>query len=204
MSITCNCPVATALGDIGAITCPENMGQVQRLVFARRGNVFATVAAAIVAASWTTLFSAVDSTHHVVTSVIDNPTFEPGKEITIGTGNEVPNGIPRVVGSEPTKLTITLRSFPSAVIRQLKQLECEGDNLMCYIVQEDGYLVGSTAPLGTIFTGFRVQSFHVSDKKPGGFNGLDENTLTFSLKENWSDYLTIVNPLANFNPLEWA
>jgi hypothetical protein len=204
MSITCTCPVQTAIGDIGALSCPENVGQIQRIVFARRGNTFANVAAVIVAATWTSYFAAADATHHVVTPVIDNPVSEPGKEIAIGSGNEVPNGVPRVVGTEPTKFTITLRSFPASIIRALKALMCEGDNLMCYFVQEDGYIVGTTAPLGTIFTGFKVQSLLVTDKKIGGFNALDENTLSFSLKENWSDYLTIVNPLANFNPLEWV
>jgi len=45
--------------------------------------------------------------------------------MTIGTGNEVRNGIPRIAGVEPTKFSVNLNNYPVAVKRALKQLMCE-------------------------------------------------------------------------------
>jgi len=201
MSLTCTCPVATAIGDIGALTCPENVGQIQRLVFWRGGNSFATVAALIVEASWTTLLSAADSTHAVITPLIDNPVVEPGAVMAIGSGNEVRNGIPKIVGNEPTSFTFTMRNYSVSIIRAIKELMCE-PSLEVIFVQEDSKFVHRLD--GLLVKGFIVNSLRVSDKKIGGFNALDEHTLEFKLAENWSDYLTITDPTANFDPLtDW-
>ena len=200
MSLTCSCPNPTAIGEIGAITCPENVGQIQRLVFARSIDI-ATVAAVILEATWTALFAASGDTHAVFTPLIDNPVAEPGAVITVGSGNEVRNGIPVIVGNEPTKFTFTMRQFPASVIRSLKELMCESD-LEVMFVQEDSKFVHVIN--GVKVEGFPIQGFRVSDKKIGGFNALDEHTLEFSMKENWSDYLTITDPTANFDPLvDW-
>lgn len=200
MSLTCSCPTPTAIGEIGAITCPENVGQIQRLVFARSIDI-ATVAALILEATWTALFAAANDTHAVFTPLIDNPVAEPGGVITVGSGNEVRNGIPIIVGNEPTKFTFTLRQFPASVIRSLKELMCEPE-LEVMFVQEDSKFVHVIN--GVLVEGFPIYGFRVSDKKIGGFNALDEHTLEFSMKENWSDYLTITDPTANFDPLvDW-
>jgi len=200
MSLTCTCPTPTSIGNIGALTCPENVGQIQRLVFARAFSI-TDVATVILEATWTGLFAAIDDTHAVYTPLIDNPVVEPGAVITIGSGNEVRNGIPKIVGNEPTSCTFTLRNFPVAVIRALKELMCEPD-LQVIFVQEDSKFVHNLS--GTTVTGFAVQGLRISDKKIGGFNALDEHTLEFKLSENWSDYLTITDPTANFDPLvDW-
>ncbi len=200
MSLTCACPTPTSIGDVGALTCPENVGQIQRLVFARAFSI-TNVATAILSATWTGLFAAVNDTHAVYTPLIDNPVVEPGAIIAVGSGNEVRNGIPKIVGNEPTKFTFTLRNFPVDVIRALKELMCEPD-LQVIFVQEDSKFVHVID--GVLVKGFPVQSLRISDKKIGGFNALDEHTLEFQCAENWSDYLTITDPTANFDPLtDW-
>ena len=200
MSLTCSCPTPTAIADITALTCPENVGQIQRLVFARSFSL-TTVANMILEATWTTLFAAADDTHAVFTPLIDNPVVEPGAVITVGSGNEVRNGIPKIVGNEPTSFSFTLRNFPVATIRQLKELMCEPD-LQVIFVQEDSKFVHPIN--GVIPEGFPVQGLRISDKKIGGFNALDEHMLEFKCSENWSDYLTITDPTANFDPLvDW-
>jgi len=200
MSLTCACPAPTAIANITAITCPQNVGQIQRMVFARSIDI-ADVATLILEATWTSLFSAADDTHAVPTPLIDNPVVEPGAVITIGSGNEVRNGIPKIVGSDPTKFTFTLRTFPEATIRDLKLLMCESP-LEVIFVQEDGQFVHLLN--GTLVEGFPVHELRISDRKIGGFNALDEHMLEFSMAENWSDYLTITDPTANFNPLtDW-
>lgn len=201
MSLTCTCPVPTAIGEIGALTCPENVGQIQRLVFWRGGNKITDVATMILAATWTGLFAAADSTHTVFTPLIDNPVQEPGAIMTIGSGNEVRNGIPKVVGNEPSTFTFTLRNFSASIIRSLKELMCE-PSLEVIFVQEDSKFVHRVD--GVEVKGFPIHSLRISDKKIGGFNALDEHTLEFKCPENWSDYLTITDPTANFDPLtDW-
>ncbi len=200
MSLTCACPTPTAIGDITPLTCPENVGQIQRLIFARSIDI-ATVAALILEATWTALFAAADDTHAVYTPLIANPVVEPGAVVTVGSGNEVRNGIPQIVGNEPTKCTFTLRNFSAQTIRELKELECEPDLQVMY-VQEDSNFVHVIN--GVLVEGFPIFGFRLSDKKIGGFNALDEHTLEFSMKENWSDYLTMTDPTANFDPLvDW-
>jgi len=203
MSLTCTCPTATSISNITAITCPENVGQIQKMVFARSIDI-ADVATAILALTWTNLFAAADDTHAVPTPLIDNPVIEFGAIITVGSGNEVRNGIPKVVGSEPTKFSFTLRTFPVATIRSMKELMCEPD-LEVIFVNEDGYLIHTVdAATGILVEGFPVSEYWISDKKIGGFNALDEHMMEFSMPENWSDYLTITDPTANFNPLtDW-
>ena len=200
MSLTCDCPAPTSIANITAITCPENVGQIQKLVIARSIDI-ATVAALIIEANWTTLFGAVDDTHAVPTPLLDNPTVEAGAVITFGSGNEVRNGIPKVIGNEPTKFTFTLRAFPAATIRDLKALMCE-PTLEVMFIQEDGKIVHILN--GVLCEGFPIQELRISDKKIGGFNALDEHMLEFSMPENWSDYLSITDPTANFDPLtDW-
>jgi len=201
MSLTCECPVPTAIGDIGDLTCPENVGQIQRLVFWRGGNSIATVAALILEATWTTLFAAADDTHAIFTPLIDNPVCEPGAVMTVGSGNEVRNGIPKIVGNEPTNFVFTMRNFTPAIIRAIKELMCE-PSMEVIFVQEDSKFVHVID--GVLVKGFPVQGLRISDKKIGGLNALDEHTLEFKCPENWSDYLTITDPTANFDPLtDW-
>lgn len=200
MSITCTCPVPTSTTEIGALSCPVNFGQIQRLVFWRTGQEIADVATAILAATWTALFAAADDTHATFTPLIDNPVVEPGGEMTLGSGNEVRNGIPYNVGNEPTVCTFTLNRFSSTIIRVLKEYRCE--DLDVIFVSEDGYF-GHTLD-GVKVQGFPIHSLTILDRKIGGFNAFDEHLLKFSLAEDWSDYFTITDPTANFNPLtDW-
>ena len=37
--MACNCPEATALTAITATSCPEELGQIQRFIFVRKGEV---------------------------------------------------------------------------------------------------------------------------------------------------------------------
>ena len=62
----CNCPLPTALEDIGAQGCPFNLGQLQRVIITRASNSTfpVTIASAdpAVLATWTPLLSASDDT----------------------------------------------------------------------------------------------------------------------------------------------
>jgi len=155
----------------------------------------------IVAATWTALFAASDDTHTIYTPIIHAPTVEPGGAISIGSGNEVPNGSPIIAGSEPTAWNAICRQWPQVSIRELKALQCE-PSLEFILINKDGKF-GHRLD-GVLVKGFPLHSLHIGDKKIGGFNELDQNMLTFQTAENWSDYFTITDPTANFNPItDW-
>ena len=94
--MACNCPVATALTTITATTCPEEIGQIQRAFFVRKGtvvwdtatagaaNVPATITGDLVTvlAGWNILKIAADAT-----KVVFAPLF--GGDITIAPAEAV-------------------------------------------------------------------------------------------------------------------
>jgi hypothetical protein len=194
---TCTCPVGTYLTNLGTITCPESFGQTQKLVIQRAAAAgtggYGIVSTVILAATWTALKAAVDSTKAIITPFLSGLTTEIGKAKEFGSGNEVRNGIPIIFGTDPTKVTVKLYEYPASVIRNLKLLACEA-NLEIGLINELGFL-GCRVD-GTIYKGFPIQSLFVSDKMLGGFDGPDYYELTFQMKPNWSDYFTIVDPSA--------
>ena len=99
--MACNCPVATALTTITATGCPEEIGQIQRAWFVRKGEVIwdtdagglalNNVPAGIIGdvveviAGWNTLKIAPDST-----KVVFAPLF--GGDITIAPAEAITQG----------------------------------------------------------------------------------------------------------------
>lgn len=195
------CPVPTCLGSITAITCPEDFGQIQKLIFWRSGNSIATDVLVKTQSTWTTLKAAADSTKAVVTPFLSGLTTEIGKAKEFGSGNDVRNGIPIVVGSDPTKVTVKLYEYPQQTIRDLKALMSES-LLEVILVNENGWFGMRKTAAGVINYGFPIQSFFVSDKNLGGFDQPDHNELSFQLPANWSDYFTVIDPTANFSALD--
>lgn len=201
----CTCPVGTYMTNIGALTCPESFGQIQKLLFQRAAQAagFGTLTSCALLQTWTTLLTATNSTKVVVTPFIAGFTPETGKAREFGSGNEVRNGIPIIFGTNPTKVTCKLYEPTSAVVANLKALECE--SVVVGFVNELGYYgfeaqtvatgVPSTEPVSADeLHGFTVQSFHVSDRILGGFDGPDYVEISFSLPANWSTGFHILKP----------
>jgi len=112
MGLNCSCPVGAALSDVATSACPSEMGQIQKVVFQRiysssgTKNKFVKASAdPKVKASWTPLIAAVDGTKVVTSPYLDGFVVEPGAENTYGSGNSIRNGMPIVVGREPSKAT---------------------------------------------------------------------------------------------------
>lgn len=207
--ISCKCPAATAITSIPAITCPESFGQIQKVAFQRiyssgsTKNSFTTLADIKLLASWTALLSAADSTKIVVSPYIEAPTAEAGAARTFGGGNESLNGVEEIIGREPTPFSAVIRKAPQAVIKAIKELQCESavHNLGVYLFDElgnIGAIQDETTP--TTYYPIPVQSFFVGDKTLGGLEAPDSNAISWSFKPNWSDDLAIVVP-TDFNPL---
>lgn len=188
----CTCPVGTYLTSITALTCPTSLGQVQKLIFQRTVSTAGAIADLPTRTTWTTLQSAVNDTKIVITPYISAFTTEVGAAREFGTGNEVRNGIPIIFGSNPTKVTLRLYEPNATVVSNIKALECE--TISVYLINELGYIAHSLSSDGTLGQGFAIQSFRVSDRMLGGFDGPDYVEISFSLASNWSEDFTILAP----------
>lgn len=204
----CKCPAAAALPDVPAITCAESFGQIQKVAFQRltkangTKNSFTSAAAITLLASWTPKLSAADDTKIVVSPYIQAPTAEAGAARTFGGGNETLGGVEEIIGREPTPFTGVVRKAPQAVIKALKEMQCEswGDNLGIFLFDENGAIgaIKDETTAGTYYP-IPIRSLFIGDKTLGGLEAPDSNAIQWSFLPNWSDDLAIVAP--DFNPL---
>ena len=203
----CTCPVGSELTAIPVASCPESLGQVQKILFQRiystgsTKNKF-TIASANpnLLASWTALTAASDGTKVTVSPFINQPETEAGAPREYGGGNATLGGIPIILGSEPTNFTCMLLQVPQTVVKALKDYQCE--NLGVYLVDEFGKIGGIADDNGTPteFYPIPVRQFFVGDKTLGGYEAPDSNGLQFSFLPNWSNEFYLVTP-ADFDPL---
>ena len=110
---SCSCPLPTAIGDITPNTCPDNFGQIQKVIFQRRGFVFdGTVGKDItLLADWQALQVAADDTKIQVSPFAYNSIITAGESITNGGGdNTTLNGEVELVGVNPSVYTAEFRS----------------------------------------------------------------------------------------------
>lgn len=209
MSLTCQCPAASAITTIPAVTCGENFGQIQKVAFQRltkadgTKNSFTSSASILLKASWTALMAAADGSKVVVSPYIEAPTSEPGAARTFGGGNETLGGVEEILGAEPTAFSAVLRRMPQSVIKIMKELMCEANagNLGVYLFNDSGQIEaiqdGTTA---TTYYPIPIRSLFVSDKGHGGLENPDSNNISWQFAPNYSDNLAIVTP-TDFNPL---
>lgn len=191
----CTCPVGTYIDTITAYTCPVDVREVQKIVFWRAGNEIANVATMILLATWTTLKAKTDSTKAIVTPFLNNPTFEPGDVITWGGGTETRDGIPEIVGVNPTKFTIKGAHWQSAIKRDIRELMCE--SLEAILINNEGKFIHRLD--GVKVKGFPISAFYIKDRMVGNRTTPDQFEIGFQMAEGWDDYLTITDPTANFN-----
>lgn len=206
--ITCKCPADASLTTIPAVSCSENFGQIQKIIFQRlqgtggEKNGFDAEAPITKKASWTPLLSASDSTKVVISPIVQAPTSEPGDAITYGGGNDTPGGVELIIGRNPTTFEGVFRMIPQSVIKAMKSLQCESsaENLGVYLVDENGNIEGiSGAAEGDVHP-IPIRSLFISDKGHGGLEEPDSNNISFSFLPNYSDDLAIFTP-EDFNAL---
>lgn len=201
------CPLPTAITDIGKLDCPEDLGQILRIVFQRRvaGSTFVLLSnAATALASWTAFEAAADDTKLQVTPIFDSfvvPVPEPVTEG--GNDNTTPFGDQIITGVGFIAVTGRFRSVPNSVIKELKTLRCE-QQLGVYLVNEFGKIWAkeSTTTPGT-YTPIPISNFFVSDAGSEGKNTNDFAPFGFNLREGWRDDISAITP-ADFDPLDTA
>lgn len=208
MSLTCQCPAATAIPDVPNQGCAQSFGQIQKVAFTRlRGangvaNSFTTAAAITLLASWETKLSAEDGTKVVVSPFIYSPTDSGGDVRMTGGGNDDLGGVPDVLGANPVQFAGNMRAIPQAIAKALKQLQCEANagNLGVFLFDENGNIEAiqdETTP--TTYYPIPIRALFVGDKIHGNYDAKDSNPISWYYTENYSDNLEIVKP--SFNPL---
>lgn len=207
----CSCPASASLPSVPNATCPQDFGQIQKLIFQRifkegtiKNSFYKTTGEEavdnriILLASWTPLMSAEDGSKAVITPYVEAPTNDGGDAITYGGGNDTLGGVTEIIGRNPINMTFALRKQKQAIIKALKGLQCE-QALGVYLVNEAGQIMAIKGEAADTYYPIPVQSLFVSDLKLNGLETPDENTLSFSFKPNWSDNAEVVTP--EFNPL---
>ena len=199
----CSCPAGAALPAVPNASCPQDFGQVQKIIFQRifktagTKNSFTQSASIKELSSWTALFSASDGTKCVITPYVEAPTSDGGDAITFGGGNDTVGGTTKVIGRNPVNMSFVMRQMTQDVIKALKGLQCE-DELGVYLVNGDGQILALSSADNT-YTPIPIRSLFISDLKLMGLDNPDENALSFSFLPNWSDDAKVVTP--GFNPL---
>ena len=199
----CSCPAGAALPSVPNASCPQDFGQVQKIIFQRifktagTKNSFTSSSDIKQLSSWTALFSASDGTKCVITPYVEAPTSDGGDAITFGGGNDTVGGTTKVIGRNPVNMSFVMRQMTQDIIKALKGLQCE-DELGVYLVNGDGQIL-AVSSADNEYTPIPIRSLFISDLKLMGLDNPDENALSFSFLPNWSDDVKVVTP--GFNPL---
>ena len=213
MSLICQCPAATAIETIPAVSCPENFGQIQKVAFQRlrqadgTRNSFTSSAAITLKASWTALMAAANGTKIVVSPYINAPADSGGDARLTSGGNDDVGGIQQVLGGNPVQFDGQLRSVPQSVIKIMKELQCEANagNLGVYLFDENGKIqcvaeTTGTNPVVTTHYPIPIRALFIGSLIHGNYDAKDSNAIRWQYPDNYSDDLAIVTP-SDFNPL---
>lgn len=207
VTANCPCPPANALPLIPGVNCGEEFGQTQKVAFQRIKdsagvfNEFTTPNTIDLLASWVTRISASNGTRIVLSPYVQAPLTEPGEAITFGSGNEVPDGIPINVGTNPTSFTGVLRSIPQSVIAVMKELACEAayGNLGVFLFDNRGQIKALKGSTSNSYRPIPIRSFFISDLALGGQETPDGNNISWTFLPGWSD--KTANVIAQFDPI---
>jgi len=182
--ITICCPLPTAIESIlTEETCPINFGQIQKLVFWRHGQSIASVATAIIEATWTTLLAAEDDTKAIVTPFTSGASLTPGEARSYGGGNDTLDGIELIIGSEPAMFTARFLQYPPSTVALLKDLMCE--DLDVIFINENGQL--GYRDISDVFYGFHVKGLFIGDLSLPGYAEPSGNTISFKIPSSEMD-----------------
>lgn len=207
MTKFCTCPVGAEINDIPLSACPEDFGQIQKLIFQRIYSAGTTRNKFVIAtnnpnllASWTPLLAAADGTKVVQSPFIQNPTNEAGAKREYGGGNATLGGIPIIIGQEPGTFSAMILQSKQDTIEALKSYMCE--EVGVYFVDEFGKIGGITDDLTTPTEVYPIpiRGLFVGDKKFGNLEEADSNSIEFYQLPNWSDKFYVIEP-SDFNAL---
>lgn len=209
MGLNCGCPAGSHISDLEIVECKESLGQLQKVAFQRIYKTSGeknSITDPTKKATWAPFFSAADGTKMTISPYIQNPTTEPGAVRTFGGGNQTVGGIEIAIGREPTTFSGIIYQESQKTIAQLKQYQCE--EIGVYLVDENGNIgcIVDDMDSPTAYMPIPIGKFFVGDKKLGGYEEPDSNTIEWAFYPNWSDSLYIIKrENLDFNPLtDWT
>jgi len=208
MSLICQCPAANALTTIPNVPCAENFGQIQKAAFQRlrqadgTANSFTSTASILLKASWTALLAATDGTKIVVSPYINAPADSGGDARMSSGGNDDLGGVATVLGGNPVQFDGQIRSVPQAVIKVMKELQCEANagNLGVFLFDENGNIEAIKGETDGTYFPIPIRGLFIGSKIHGNYDAKDSNLISWQYPDNYSDDLVIVKP-TDFNPL---
>lgn len=203
MGLNCGCPAGAHLPDLEIAECKESFGQIQKVIFQRiykSPGVRNTIADLTKKANLATLLSAADGSKIIVSPYIQNPTTEPGAARTFGGGNASLGGVEIIIGTEPTAFTGIMYQEKQTTIATMKKYMCE--DVGVYLIDENGSIgaIADDPNDPTEFSPIPIGKLFIGDKKLGGFEEPDSNSIEWNFFPNWSDNLVKVEP-EDYNPL---
>ena len=200
--LNCACPLPNAIGDITKQDCPENFGQIQKIIFQRAGFIFDGTAGKDITllADWQALKVAADDTKAAITPFVYSPTITAGDSITNGGGdNSTLNGVSELVGVNASNFAGIFKGLNSTSISELVAYACE-NNLVAYFCNKNQDIICAETVLGSgEYTGIDIQELFIGDKTNNGLATKDENAIAFAIPDGWSKTVKVVKPA--FNPL---
>jgi hypothetical protein len=199
-----SCPPPTALATIPSQACPEVWDQIVKFAFQRKQATPSFTSTTIkVAATWTPLLTASDSTKVVITPYIAGVVIPPGEVLKEGgNDNSTINGIPRITGLGFVPVTAQPQSLQATVRAALQALGSESSlspgftNLWVYFFNRFGQIIANADG-----SGFDAYNVMAGDAGTEGFAKLNTMNFGFDLAGGWSKNANIYTPTAPFNPL---
>lgn len=190
------CPVPTALQTVQNPGCPENIGQIQKIIFQRASAnfVFDSTAGKDIKllATWTTLLAAADSTKVVIAPNCNGVTISAPTPITTGgNDNSTLNGRKLNTGFSAVDVKGQFRSMPSEIIAQLKLLQY-GEDLTWIGVNQFGQFVARDiypGHPGTKLVGFPLYSLFFGDAGNDGYAKDDMADFAFGMDYDWRSFI---------------
>lgn len=208
----CNCPGAAALTDVNPTTCPEDLGQLQRVAFFRKGSIkFDTVTPANnvpatitgdtpeLEAAYIVLKAAVDDSKLVFLPLFGgDPISTPGDENTFGgNDNSTLNGAIYHEGFNPDTFTARFDQLTALQTTQMRELTCE--DLEAIFVNDEGKLIYSRD--GDFLKGIDVVGVPtLAGRNVNGHATRDGNVFKFQMPHGWDGTFEKVTP-TDFNAL---
>ncbi|QDP50433.1 MAG: putative structural protein [Prokaryotic dsDNA virus sp.] len=201
------CP-PTVPQSIGASTCLERFGEIQKIILQRTLNGAVTNSITIATsnpnllATWTAFLIAGDDTKAQVTPFINALINEVGDPIQIGGVGATVGGIVKNIGSNASPFNGEFHDEERKVMADVKVYNKE-KALSVFLLNEHGDIGGLTDNLTTptIFKGIPcLDTFFLTDKKFGGKADVDKDFVSWSFLPNWSDKFYVVTA-ADFNPV---
>lgn len=203
-----SCPAPTALASIPATSCPVKFEQIQKMAIQRiQSSPSFSTTSILLAATWTALLAAADSTKVIITPFMRNVVIPPSEPLFEGgNDNTTLNGIPLLRGIGTVRITAQVDNISSAAAAALRALASESSgttgstNLWAYFFNKNGQVISDKTGSTTALPGFKIYNLVLSDVGSAGFAQPNTFNLSFDMEGLWSNNFQVYTP-TDFNSL---